>query len=93
MTEPADEPIKRSTLLQVGDHDGRYVVAISMVVSKGEASRSKAISGAVYDDIGDAWKAVREFANARILDGVEERIERPAKVAPAPPVASPDDPF
>ena len=84
MTDPADEPIKRSTLLQVGDHDGRFVVAISMVVSKGAASRSKAISGAAYDDIESAWRAVREFANARLLERAEEFVERPAKAEPAP---------
>ena len=56
-------------------------------------SGTKALSAAVYDDDAAAWRAVREFASARQLEHAEELVERPKKVAPAPPVASPDDPF
>lgn len=97
--------IRRSMVIQLGDHDGRKMVAISAVVTvtvetevdgrkvEQEHSKTKAISAAVYDDDAAAWRAVREFASARQLEHAEELIERPKKVAPAPPVASPDDPF
>jgi hypothetical protein len=93
MTEPVDEPIKRSTVLQVGEHDGRVVVAISLVVSKGPHSKTKAISGAAYGDDAAAWRAVRDFATSRLLERAEEQVERPAKAEPQAPTTHPDAPF
>lgn len=85
--------IKRSLVIQVGDHDGRTMVAISAVVSVGEHSKTKALSAAVYDDDAAAWRAVRDFATSRLLERAEEQVERPAKVEPKPPVEHPDAPF
>lgn len=93
MTEPVDEPIKRSTVLQVGAHDGRVVVAITLVVSKGEHSRTKALSAAVYEDDAAAWRAVRDFATSRLLERAEEQVERPAKAELQAPTAHLDAPF
>lgn len=85
--------IKRSLVIQVGDHEGRKMVAISAVVSIGEQSRTKALSAAVYEDDAAAWRAVRDFATGRLLERAEEQVERPAKTEPKQPVEHPDAPF
>lgn len=86
--------IKRSMVIQVGEQDGRTIVAISMVVSAGEHQRSKVISAAPYDTSEAAWRAVREFASARQLEHVEELVHRDIKPEnQEAPVAGPDAPF
>jgi len=85
--------IRKSLVLQVGDHEGgKVLVAISAVASVGEHSRSKAISGAVYDDNAAAWRAVRDFATSRLLEGAEEQVERVSAPA-SEPASLGDSPF
>lgn len=85
--------IRRSMVLQVGDHDGgKVLVAISQAVSLGEHSKSRVIGGAVYDDHAAAWRAVRDFATSRLLEGAEELVER-VSAPPSEPAQQGDAPF
>lgn len=85
--------IKRSMLVQVGEHDGKVLVAISVVVSAGEHIRSRPVSAAVYEDQPSAWRAVRDFASSRVLEDAEQHITRPGQPVPPPSMGSADAPF